>query len=204
MMTTLFRSIFKTIILVGVLHSAAHAQDYQWQVRGALSQIEPTSAVGYIFNNTAKVDIDDTLGFTGTITYFLNPNIAVDVLVGLPPEHDIIVAGTKAAKTKHLPPILSLQYHFNPEGKISPYVGAGLNYTYFFSEKLDGGGDLHLSSSFGLAAQIGADIRLSPQWSVGADVRYADISTDVKINGVEVGKVDVNPTIYSLNLGYRF
>lgn len=181
----------------------AYADDNRWLVRGAVTNVNPTSSPGSIFNNTAKVNIDDTFGVTGTISYFFTPNIAADLLVGLPPEHDIIVAGNKAT-TKHLPPILSLQYHFSPNSKISPYVGAGVNYTYFLDEKLKDGGKLKLSSSVGLAAQVGVDIRVNPQWTVGADIRYADIDTDVKINNVNVGNVDVNPTIYSLNVGYRF
>jgi outer membrane protein len=96
-----------------------------------------------------------------------------------------------------------LQYHFSPDSKISPYVGAG-ELHLFLDEKLKDGGKLKLSSSVGLAAQVGVDIRVNPQWTVGADIRYADIDTDVKINNVNVGNVDVNPTIYSLNVGYRF
>ncbi len=204
MNSKIYLTLLNSILIFSAFSVQTHAADYRWQIRGAVSNVDPTSSPGSIFDNTARVDIDDTYGLTGTISYFITPNIAADLLVGLPPKHDIIVAGNKAATTKHLPPILSLQYHFSPESRFSPYVGAGVNYTYFFDEKLDGGGDLKLSSSVGLAAQIGADIRLNPQWSIGADIRYADIDSDVKINGVKVGNVDVNPTIYSLNVGYRF
>ncbi|OTG58066.1 hypothetical protein B9T29_14645 [Acinetobacter sp. ANC 3903] len=200
----IYFTLLNTILILGAVNTQANAADYRWQIRGAVSNIDPTSSPGSIFDKTAKVDIEDTFGLTGTIGYFVTPNVALDLLVGLPPKHDIIVAGANAATTKHLPPILSVQYHFSPNAKISPYIGAGINYTYFFDEKLKSGGDLHLSSSVGWAAQLGADIRLTPEWSVGADVRYADIKTDVKINGDKVGSVDVDPTIYSLNVGYRF
>lgn len=199
-----FQTSLTTILLASVFYPQAQATEYPLLVRGAVSNIDPTSSPGSIFNHSAKVDIDDTFGLTGGVSYFVTPNVAIDLLVGLPPKHDIIVAGSKAANTKHLPPILSLQYHFAPESKISPYVGAGINYTYFFDEKLDAGGDISLSSSVGWAAQLGVDYRINPRWSVGADVRYADIDTDVKINGTKVGNVDVNPTIYTLNVGYRF
>lgn len=190
--------------LLLLLASSAGAADYQWQVRGALSNVVPTSSPGNIFNNTAAVDIDDAFSVTGTISYFINPNLALDLLVGWPPQHDIQVNGTKVGETRHLPPILSLQYHFTPDAVFSPYVGVGLNYTYFFDSKLDSGDKLHLSSSLGAAAQLGFDYRVSSQWSIGADVRYADINTDVKINGNKVGNVDVNPVVYSVNAGYRF
>lgn len=182
----------------------AQAADYRWQVRGAISDVVPTSSPGRIFNNTADVDIDDAFSVTGTVSYFINPNLAVDLLVGWPPQHDIRVNGNKVGETRHLPPILGVQYHFAPEAVFSPYVGIGVNYTYFFDSKLDSGDKLHLSSSIGAAVQAGFDYRINPQWSVGADVRYADINTEVKINGNKAGKVDVDPVVYSLNLGYRF
>ncbi len=31
-----------------------------------------------------------------------------------------------------LPPTPLLQYHFNHAGRVRPYVGAGINYTYFY------------------------------------------------------------------------
>lgn len=191
-------------VLCLLLATSAGAADYQWQLRGAISDVVPTSAPGRIINNTADVDIDEAFSLTGTIAYFISPNLALDLLVGWPPQHDIKVNGSKVGETKHLPPILSLQYHFTPDAVFSPYVGVGVNYTYFFDSRLDSGDRLHLSSSVGAAAQLGFDYRLSPQWRVGADVRYADINTDVKINGSKVGNVDVNPVIYSLNAAYRF
>lgn len=198
-----FKASFVSIMLASIsIHS--YAEDYRWQVRGAISNVDPTSSPGAILDNTARVNIDDTWGVTGTFSYFITPNIALDLLVGLPPEHDIIVAGNKAATTKHLPPIFSVQYHFLPDQQIRPYVGAGLNYTYFFDEQLNDGNTLKLTDSFGFALQAGLDYQINNNWSVGADIRYADINTDVKINNVKVGSVDVDPTVYSLNLGYRF
>ena len=48
------------------------------------------------------------------------------------------VGGLATGSTKHLPPTLSVQYHFNSAGKLIPYVGLGVNYTIFFSEKTTG------------------------------------------------------------------
>lgn len=196
--------LFAILLSTVALSSNAHSADYKWKIRGAISNIDPTSSPGSIFNQTAPVTIDDAWGVTGTISYFYTPNIAFDVLVGLPPEHKINVAGNEVAKTKHLPPIFSVQYHFLPNEKLQPYVGLGLNYTYFFNDRLYSGDKFDLSDSFGWAGQIGVDYQLNPQWSVGADIRYADIKTDVKVNGEKVGSVDVDPTVYSLNIGYRF
>ena len=112
--------------------------------------------------------------------------------------------GDKVGSTRHLPPIVSLQYHFLPGAKVQPFVGVGVNYTYFFDEHLDNGAKLELSDSWGAAFQAGVDVAIDEHWSLGADVRYAKINSDVRIAGTKVGSVDVDPTIYSFNLGYRF
>lgn len=188
------------LLLAGSL--AAHAGDSPWQARIGVSKIVPTSDSGSIL--PGEVDIDSDTGPTVNLAYFFTPNLAIDVLGGLPFKHDIKLNGSKIGSTKQLPPIVSLQYHFAPEARLRPFVGVGLNYTYFFDEKLDNGADLELSDSWGAAFQVGLDVALDDNWTLGGDVRYAKIDTDVKVNGVEVGSVDVDPTVYSLNLGYRF
>lgn len=188
------------LLLAGSL--GAHAGDSPWKARIGVSKIVPTSDSGSIL--PGEVDIDSDTGPTFNLAYFLTPNLAIDVLGGLPFEHDIRLGGSKIGSTKQLPPIVSLQYHFAPEARLRPFIGIGVNYTYFYDEKLDNGADLELSDSWGAAFQVGLDFALDDNWTVGGDVRYAKIDTDVKVGGVKVGSVDVDPTVYSLNLGYRF
>ena len=175
-----------------------------WLVRGGISLIAPKSDNGAILDHTADVTVDNRAGPTVTLSYFITPHWAIDVLGGLPFKHQINVEGDRAGKTKQLPPILSLQYHFRPEATLRPYVGVGLNYTTFIDEKLDNGAKLKLGDSWGPALQAGLDYALNEHWSVGADIRYARISTKAKINGTDVGNVDINPTVYTINVGYRF
>ena len=189
-----------TLLLAGT--ALAHAGDSPWQARIGVSKIVPTSDSGSIL--PGEVDIDSSTGPTVNLAYFFTPNLAIDVLGGLPFKHDIKLGGTKIGSTKQLPPIVSLQYHFAPEARLRPFVGVGLNYTYFFDEKLDNGAELELSDSWGAAFQVGLDVALDDSWTLGGDVRYAKIDSDVKVNGVTVGSVDVDPTVYSVNLGYRF
>lgn len=197
-----FRSAILASLLVAAGGAQAASQDFHWMVRGGFSQIVPTPDSGHI--TPGKVDIDNDIGPTFNIAYFITPHWAVDLLGGLPFKHDIRLNGGKVGSTKQLPPIVTFQYHFFPYASVRPFVGIGVNYTHFFEEKLDGGGDLHLSDSWGLAYQAGFDVALGEHWSIGTDVRYARIDSDVKINGNKVGKVDVDPMVYSLNVGFRF
>ena len=68
--------------------------------------------------------------------------------------------------------------------------------------------DVSLKSSFGLAAQIGADIALSNDWFVNFDLKYINIETEAQINttaGVVIRTdVDINPYVFGVGIGRPF
>ncbi len=180
----------------------AFAADGPLMVRVGVHNVDPKSD-----NGNLGVDVDSKVGLTFNVDWYLTPNLAIDVLAALPFEHDITAGGSKIGSTKHLPPTVSLQYHFLPGARINPYVGAGINYTMFFEDKLDNSSSsFELDNSFGLAAQAGVDFALDParRWVVGVDLRYIDIDTDAKINGSKAGTVEIDPLVYGVNVGYRF
>jgi outer membrane protein len=101
------------------------------------------------------------------------------------------------------------------ESRFQPYAGVGINYTKFFEEdvasELEGivgaGGKLKLDDSWGVAFELGMDYALSDRWVVNAAVWYIDIDTDAKFNfpGAEVKtKVDIDPLVYMVGIGYKF
>jgi outer membrane protein len=119
------------------------------------------------------------------------------------------------AEVKHLPPTLSAVYYFDTSGNFKPYLGAGLNFTTFFSEDATasfeaaaGSTDVSLSDSWGLAVQFGIDYELSEKWSLNASARHIVISTDADIQTTDLGlietTVDIDPTVYSLSVGYKY
>ena len=153
-------------------------------------------------------EVDDSTRPGATFVYMYTDNIGFEVLAALPFQHDITVNGIgKIGETKHLPPTFSVQYYFNPQSKVRPFVGLGLNYTTFFSSKttLDGlGGDLELDDSFGLAAQVGIDYDLDEKWFLTADVRYMNIETTATNSAAGSTDVEINPTVVSVGVGYKF
>lgn len=180
----------------------AATDESRWMVRGGISHVEPKSDNGQL--SVGNITVDSHFDPSVNVGYFFTPNWAVDVLVALPFEHDFSINGANAGSTAQLPPTISLQYHFLPGAKVQPYVGAGANLTLFMQEQLNSGDQLKLDPSFGLAAQIGVDIPLNAQWVVGLDVRYIDIDSEVSVNGQDVGTTEIDPYVFSINLGYRF
>lgn len=156
---------------------------------------------------TETPEVDDSTRPGATFVYMYTDNIGFEVLAALPFKHDISTDGLGViGETKHLPPTFSVQYYFNPQSKVRPFVGLGLNYTTFFSSKtIDGlGGDLDLDDSFGLAAQVGIDYDLDEKWFLTADVRYINIETTATNSVAGTTDVEINPTVVSVGVGYKF
>ncbi|TWT21044.1 OmpW family protein [Luteimonas marina] len=139
---------------------------------------------------------------TITFEYFLRDNLGIEVLAALPFQHEIDIRGVgKVGSTRHLPPVISLQYHFINRSKATPFVGLGLNYTTFFSEDTTGalaGTDLELGDSWGLAAHAGIDFAIGERSAIRIDARWADIDSDVKVNGTKVGTANIDPLVYGV------
>lgn len=174
-------------------------------LRAGLAHVNPNDdARGTLDTLNAEVGSETQLGLTGV--YMLNENVGVELLAATPFTHTIknSATGAKLGDTKQLPPTLSVQYYPMGAGsKVQPYVGAGINYTVFFSEDSDLG-DLKLENSVGLSVQAGIDYQINDKFLVNAAVWYIDIDTDAKLGSTDIGGVDIDPWVYMVGLGYKF
>lgn len=142
------------------------------------------------------------------ITWFFSPNLAAELILTYPQKHDIRAGGSKIGSLKHLPPTLTLQYHFTGLS-FRPYVGAGLNYTRFSSVEFDPAVVTALDpsidkNSFGLALQVGVDFPLGGGWMLNLDVKKVQIQTDVFSGGAKAGSFKVDPLLVGVGIGKRF
>ena len=233
------KSLFTTSALVATLFAPAALADFHVNV-GAIN-VNPNADSTYLNvvetvaglpQNSSKLDVDSNTQLGLTFDYDLNDNWTLELIAATPFSHDITLDSTVGAvngldvgETKHLPPTLLAQYHFmDKQQAFRPFVGLGLNYTLFFSEKVSpaltdvlvatgaaSAGDkvsLHLDDSVGIAIQAGFNYRLNDNWGVHAMVAWADIDTDaeVRINGTNVqsAKVNIDPMIFMLGARYSF
>ncbi len=198
------KKIFLAGLVVASLGGTAIAQEKgDWLFRAGPYGVMPKS------DNSEVVDVDDGYALGFNFSYFMSETWAFEVLLATPFSHDINLEadGTKVAETDHLPPTFSVQYHFPLDGAFKPYVGLGVNYTYFFDESTTGpleGVDLDLDGSFGIAAQVGADFDVSDRWTIGVDLRWIDINTDASLDGVFLDEVEIDPIVWGITAGYRF
>ncbi|RKT30431.1 outer membrane protein [Roseovarius halotolerans] len=161
-------------------------------------------------SNTAagSISVGDNVRPTLTFEYFLADNIGVEVLAAWPFEHDIKLAGVgTVGKTKHLPPTISVQYHFTNKSSLTPFVGIGINYTTFWDDKGTGvlaGVPIGLDDSWGLALHAGVDYALSEKSALRADVRWINIETDATVGGAPIGKVKIDPWVVGMSYVMKF
>ena len=181
----------------------ALASEGPWLVRVRATYVlpdngnDPTLALG-------QVEVQNKWIPEFDISYFFTDNFAAELVLTWPQKMDVTLAGNGIGSVKVLPPTLMLQYHFPPDEKFRPYAGVGVNYTNFSSKDFNIAGLDTSSSSWGPALQAGFDYQIAPRWYLNADVKYVWMDTDVSLNGAKLTKVDINPWLLSIRVGYRF
>lgn len=218
----------KALVLAAALAAATPALAHEagsFIVRAGAAHVAPNDSSSNVSiaginqpGTKANVGSDTQLGLT--FAYKLTDNIGIELLAATPFSHRVGLSGFgapvdgKLASVKQLPPTLTLQYYPMPkESRWQPYVGAGINYTTFFDEKLTSAqkanqfSSLSLSDSWGLAGQIGMDYMITDRLMFNMAAWYIDIDTTARarLNGDRVKvDVDIDPWVFMIGLGYKF
>ena len=174
------------------------AQESPWLVRARAVNLNmanvDSTGLGLTVNDKTIPEVD--------ISYFFTKNIAAELILTIPQKQHVYSNGSDLGTFKHLPPTLTVQYHFTDFTGYKPYVGAGLNYTQITAEKL---GAVTLSDkSIGGALQAGVDIPLTKHVSLNMDVKKVYLKTHVYANGADVGTLKLDPVVFGVGVGYRF
>jgi len=205
----------------------ATAEDNPWMLRARAIAVLPDESAALSAGGAGlagDADIGEQYVPEFDITYFFTDNIAAELILAVTP-HDVsavkvTVPGALTNATVDLgdvwllPPTLTLQYHFRNAGKFKPYVGAGVNATFFFNEDEGPVADgMDYDPSFGPALQAGFDYDLDGQeggFALNVDVKKIWINTDVTVDfttalGATVNAdVDINPLVVGVGLAYKY
>ncbi|WP_412971063.1 OmpW/AlkL family protein [Glaciecola sp. MF2-115] len=195
-------------------------------VRAGFTNVSPNDDASNIFAGgsdlgvSLTVDSNTQLGLN--IAYFITDQLNIELLAATPFSHDVnfsvadpLGTGNKLGEVTHLPPSLTANYYFlDAASAFQPYIGAGLNYTIIFDEEFTGANksaglsNLDLDNSFGLTAQVGADYKIDDKWHLNASVRWIDIDTEASFKVGEangsVSDIQIDPTVFTISLGYTF
>ena len=206
------------LLALATTPAAAEQGDWLVRLRGIIvAPTEESTGVQPTFP-TGTVSVDNAIVPELDFTYFLTNNIGAELILATTP-HDISGEGALAglgeiADTMVLPPTLTLQYHFNPAGKIRPYAGVGVNWTIFYNEDTKaalndaiGATTIDLENSVGVAYQVGVDFDLNERFFMNFDVKYIQIDTTATLNTgglINTVDVDLDPIVAGIGFGMRF
>jgi outer membrane protein len=179
-----------------------HAEQGDWLARLRLLQIRPA-----VSSSIGTLDVSNEVTPEADFSYFFTDNIAAELILATQ-RHTVKNAGVDIGKVSHLPPTLTLQYHFMPKEAFRPYVGAGLNYTRFYNSSLAlGATPLTVDqNSWGGALQVGFDYALNKKWFLNFDVKKIWIKTDVKngTTGAFISDLKIDPLVVGAGVGMKF
>ncbi len=189
-------------LLGSVLCASAFAQQVSegpWMVRARAVHLNSSNGD----STPLDLSINDKWLPEVDISYFINPNVAVELILTVPQKQTLSAGGLAIGSFKHLPPTLTAQYHFTNFGGFKPYVGAGVNYTRISSVNLPAGVTVD-RNSFGPALQVGVDIPVAKNMYLNFDIKKVYIRTDVAAGGSKIGTFKVDPVLVGVGLGWRF
>jgi outer membrane protein len=155
------------------------------------------SALNVGVNNAIVPELD--------LTYMIRDDLGVELILATS-RHQVTSSLGGLGGVNVLPPTLLLQYHFNHAGRIRPYLGAGLNYTLFYNNGLNAGGQpISISNdSFGPALQAGVDVQVTRSLFVNADIKKIWMHTDASLGDQPLGRLSIDPVVVGLGVGMRF
>ena len=202
----------KQTAFIALLGMSASAMAGDWQVKLGASALAPQNDDNGIIAG-AKATVSNEVGFTPSVEYFFADSpISVELLLATPFKHDVSIEGVgeNVASFKHLPPTVTAKYNFKNSTRFTPYVGVGATVVIPWDEKvkgnLEGAGKLEADVAYGVAGQVGFNFQPADakNWGVYADVRYAQVETDLELNGTNIGELEVNPWVYTIGYSYKF
>ena len=163
------------------------------------------------------------LGYVRT----LSRHFAVELAFGWPPVTHAVARGPAAvgsvpyngqeiATVRWLSPTALLEYNFfGPTAHWRPFIGVGVNYTYFYDRSVTAAGaavsggptSISMPSSVGPAVTAGFTYRINQRWHVVASYSVAQVNTRLTTDTAGVfrsSSVHFWPNAVVLSVGYSF
>ncbi|WP_372393116.1 OmpW family protein [Xanthomonas sp. NCPPB 3582] len=194
----------RTALAIALAASAAPALAQSaghWTTGYGAGYVSPKSDSGAFAGTSAEIKGAPTLSFT--YEYFIRNNLGIELNASVAGRHDLELEGVgKVGSYWSVPPSVLLQYHINGYGTVSPFVGAGINYSMLLGEDTEpalGNGDLRLGDSVGATAHVGVDFIFNDRSGLRVDARWTDSRSNVDLNGTRLGKARIDPLTYGIS-----
>ncbi|HSN69136.1 MAG TPA: OmpW family outer membrane protein [Thermoanaerobaculia bacterium] len=210
------RTLFFTALLT-LMITPAFAQSRSVDLTGWVSFIDPSGSTTFEDGEIAEFDSEQGFGLglnvfwsnrvsTEFAAYAVEPDLN---LRATDPEFPSGVIGS----LEMMPITGTLQFHFSPDGRVDPYIGAGVAYVLFDSiegESIEdiGFDSIDFDDDYGFLANAGVSIDITRSFALNLDAKYVPVSASARavIDGVETDPedFDVNPLILSAGVSLQF
>ncbi|SMC34923.1 OmpW family protein [Novosphingobium sp. B1] len=158
-------------------------------------------------------------GGEASLTFFITEHFATEFTLGGAPYDMKDRNGRTLVSAGLITPTAMLQYHVMPSSKVfRPYVGAGLSYANFYSEKP---GEIltnrtvtprisysaDLKGALAPVVQIGADIAINEQLYINVDAKYLGASSRLTVEqggNSQTVSHKMRSLVLGAGVGFRF
>ncbi|MCH8619910.1 OmpW family outer membrane protein [Undibacterium sp. TS12] len=218
---------FAVSALFGLVAMSAHAYDYSVHAGVLNVQVSSQSpdftsnGPAFLTPQPANLSVGNATTIAAGVTRRINDNFDLDLVLGIPPQHDVNGRGTLApygviAKVKQRAPTLFVNYNFGaPTNTWRPFVGLGVNYTQFFDATSTASGDIatggptkiELKDSYGLAGQAGVNYKIDERWFFNVSIAAAKVKSDMTATTGSIQRkttIDFRPVVFGAAIGYKF
>jgi outer membrane protein len=207
-----------TLLLLLIAAVPMSAQHRAFDLTGYVAWVD-TSSQGTFDNTTTNpvdVNFDGTMGYGLAANVFWSDRISTEFAI-VRVNSDVAFRQRAVAngntQAEMMPITGVLQFHFAPNGRFDPYIGAGAAYVLIGDvdrpselnnldfEKLD------FKDDVGLAVNAGLGIKLTNNLAITLDGKYVPLNSSaraVRTTGNQDVKFDINPVILGAGLSLRF
>ncbi|HUP64286.1 MAG TPA: OmpW family outer membrane protein [Thermoanaerobaculia bacterium] len=170
------------------------------------------------FDGTDDLDVrlDTAQGFGVGLNVFLSNRISAEFAVSLfEPDVELAISNPALAplvgSLEMMPITGTLQFHFNPDGRIDPYIGAGVAYVLF--DEIADFDDVDLDAidfddDYGFLVNAGVSFDITPNFAINLDAKYVPVESAARavVGGVgsDALDIEINPLILSVGLSFQF
>ncbi|MFZ2493755.1 MAG: OmpW family outer membrane protein [Thermoanaerobaculia bacterium] len=195
----------------------AAAQQRAFDLTGYAAWVDTSSEGTFEGNNPLDVSFDGTMGYGIGANIFWGDRISTEFAI-VRVENDLNfrtrTINATPTQVEMMPITAVMQFHFAPNGRIDPYVGAGAAYVLFGDvdrpEELSNLDfeSIDFEDDLGLALNAGVGIKLTNNLGLTLDAKYVPLESSATavrpIGGGSEVKFDMNPVIFSAGLTLRF
>ncbi|WP_322093936.1 OmpW/AlkL family protein [Paraburkholderia bannensis] len=213
--------------------------------RSRATELQSQSPFGTFTSAGTDAQVHNVVTPELTLSYFVTDNIALEAILGVPPKLNLYAQGNVTplgsggpalqmgdlhpfATARAWAPILLAKYFLGAaNNRFRPFIGAGVNYTWFSAVQLNpniagvltqfGGPGGHaegaLSNSWNPVFSLGASYQISDRWYMTASATYLPLVTHAHFNAVSQSgqttltnssKITGDPIAVFVGIGYRF